>query len=85
MNRKQKIVIAVGITVFVIMTVYPPIFAHSSQYEYNDRIFYAFLSEMPKDHDSWRYTVFFPRLALQWLVLAVATVGFVWAFHDRKP
>lgn len=29
-------------------------------------------------------TVMFSRLVLQWVVLAVATLGFVWAFHERK-
>jgi len=84
-NRKQKIIIAIGLTFLVAMAIYPPIERHSEQYGGDYYYSYQFLSEMPRSSSlGWHYSIDFERLLLQWLVLIVATAGFVWALSDRK-
>lgn len=88
MNRTQKIIIVLGLTIFVIMGIYLPIECISipkRTYESVRHVyFYKFLFEIPEDNEYWHYNINFSRLFLQWFVLGVLTLGMVWAFKSRS-
>lgn len=78
MNKKQKIVLWIGITLFVLMGLFPPYssspqstFAPSTHY---DRLFF----DMGFEHvDSG-------TLFIQWAILGVITGGLICTLSDKK-
>ena len=72
MNKKQKIIMWIGITIFVLMGLFPP-------YEYESETSYGLLI----DPDGYSELDFI-RLAIQWIIVSVLTVGAIYSTKGTK-
>lgn len=86
MNKKQKIVLWLGIIAFVFVSLFPPVIIEGlgpirgiREYE---RGFGCLLD--PLVNPFLKETIDFPLLAVEWIVIAVVTGGFLITFKDTK-
>lgn len=86
MNKKQKIVLWVGIAIFVLMELFPPWMAANPQGGNYIAAGYGFILNPPhfQSEELWRCRIDFPQLLAQWAMVAVVTGGLIYAFKDEK-
>lgn len=80
MNKKQKIVLCIGIVVIVLMGLFPPS---------NTSMSYLFRLEGPGSEYSFLLVmspsdIGFGKLFIQWVIVAVITGGFIVTLKDKK-
>jgi len=83
MNTKQKIVLWIGITIIVVMGVFPPWVQRGGLVEKSDG--YSFILKEPEHFEmGWFPRPDVSRLFIQWVMVAVITAGFIVTFKGKK-
>ncbi len=77
MNRKQMIVLWIGITVFVLMGLFPPFIASLPSGYGGRQRYYQFILSIYGNID-------IIRLCVQWAMVAVITGGLIYTLKDKK-
>lgn len=85
MNKKQKIILWIGIIIIVLMGLFPPyeraiILPSFGPDDPSVRISYGFLFEPP----ILDVKIDFARLAIQWIIVSVLTAGAIYTTKDQK-
>lgn len=84
MNTKQKIIIWLAVSGFVLMTVYPPTFVQEAYHTPSGSTSYRQVTTYQFLFDKLTKTIDYDRLWLQWLILAIVTVGALCTFKVPK-
>ncbi len=86
MNKKQLIVMWVGIAAIVITGIYPPWMTANPQGGNYIAAGYGFILNPPhfRGQELWRGRIDFPHLLAQWAMFAVVTGGFMVTFKNKK-
>ena len=91
MNKKQLIVLLAGIVIIVGMGIYPPWFTWYVEESPIQPVKYFLLFGDPnflrEKFDACRcidIRIYYPRLFLQWGIVASTVGGLVYAFKDKK-
>ncbi len=77
MNRKQMMVLWIGITVFVLMGLFPPFIAPLPSGYGGRQRYYQFILSIYGNID-------IIRLCVQWAMVAVITGGLIYILKDKK-
>ncbi len=88
MSQKQKIVLWTGIIVIVAMGIFPPwLYTQARYVEVQTNAGHHFLLNPPLPQDRVGYGIRLDtsRLFVQWVIVAVVTVGLIISFQDKKP
>jgi len=83
-NNKQKFVILIGVGLMVLLGLYPP-WVQSTSFRGTllNKLAYGWIFS-PPSHDLLKTSIDFMRLIVQWLVVTIATAGFVVLFGKRN-
>ena len=87
MNNKQKIVFWIGIAAIVLMGIFPPWIAYQPSHGWGYDRGYKFLLRRPpklSTESSLMPMIDLPRLAIQWILVAVITGGLLVTLKDEK-
>ena len=91
MNKKQKIVLWIGIIAFVWTTLHPHViiktyigYGDNKCIERIDRNCYP-LFGLPDTGEKTELAIDFQTLGLQWIIIAVVIGGLLVTFKDKKP
>ena len=84
MNKKQKIVLWIGIAVIVIMGIFPPwvISGYSTGRPIAGS--YSLITSPPKMGEAYAKSIDLYRLGVQWVIVGVITGGLIYTFKDQK-
>jgi hypothetical protein len=84
MNKKQKIVLWIGIAVIVVMGIFPP-WVHRGGPGVEKSAGYSFILNGPESYAfGWFARPDISRLFIQWVIVAVITAGLIITVKDKR-
>jgi hypothetical protein len=85
MNRKQKICLWIGITIIVLLVLFPPWHSYVPPNATPEPLGYAFIFVPPKDYGGFHPVLNIPRLIVQCVLVSIISGGLIVIFKEKKP
>lgn len=85
MNKKQLIVLSIGIGMIAVMGLFPPWHSFVPPTATPEPLGYAFIFAPPKDYGGFHPVLNIWRLMVQWAVVVFITGVLIFKFKNKKP
>jgi len=84
MNKKQLKILWIGITIIVLMGLFPPWHTQIPQIGTQKPFGYAFIFAPPEVGSRMYPTLNIPQLMVQWIIVLAITGGLIVTFKDKR-